>query len=400
MTEACGPAKLAMHVFDMGQGGVAVSTANLAAALAREGHRVDLVLCRVAGPILARLPAAVNVVKLRPSLLSPAYMLLAGPMATLAILWLYARQRVPIFRSLLYVPALVRYLRRERPAAMLSAKTVSNLAALWAAKLARVPTRIVISEHTHLSTMLKRARGTLLVPAIRRTYPRADVRVAVSLGVAHDLSNIARIPRDDVVVIYNAVVQPLLSALARAPLEHPWFGRDAPPVILGVGRLAPQKDFANLLRAFACVRRQRRARLMVLGEGTQRPQLEALADTLGVAGDVALPGRVDNPHAYMARAAVFALSSRWEGLPGVVVEALAAGCPVVSTNCPSGPAEILGAGRYGRLVPVGDSPALAKAIVATLDEPPSRCLLRRRAQGFSEEPALARYLEVLLGETR
>ena len=398
MAELRDPAKLAVHLFDLRRGGVAISTVSLATALAEKGHRVDLLLCRAAGPILAQVPAAVSIVKLRPSALSPAYMLAAAPIATLVLLRLYVRQRVPIFRSLLYVPALVRYLRRERPAALLSAKPVSNLVALWAAKLARVPTRMVTSERAHLSTVIQRAGWGSLVPIIRRTYPRADVRVAVSQGVADDLSSLARISRDDVVAIYNPVVHAGLSELAKARLEHPWFDRAASPVILGVGRLEAQKDFATLLKAFARVRRCRRARLVILGEGAARADLETLAETLGVARDVDLPGAVRNPHAYMARAAVFALSSRWEGLPRVVIEALAAGCPVVSTDCPSGPAEILEGGAYGRLVPVGDSRALAEAVVATLDQPPPKQRLRRRAQRFSVERALDRYLDVLLGD--
>lgn len=391
-------AKLALHVFDMRRGGVAISVVRLAGALAAEGHRVELLLCRAAGPVLEQRPAGVKIVKLRPSLWFAAYALAAAPMGTLAMLGLYARYRVPIFRSLLYLPALVGYLRRERPRALLSAKTVSNLVALWAAKLARAPTRMVIAEHVHLSTMLQRAAWGALLPTIRRTYRRADVRAGCSRGVAEDLANLAGIASDDVVVLYNAVVHAGLSEMARAPPEHPWFAPDAPPVILGVGRLEAQKDFATLLRAFAWLRRRRRARLVILGEGRQRADLEALAGTLGIAGDVDLPGGVPNPQAYMSRAAVFALSSRWEGLPGVVIEALAAGCPVVSTACKTGPEEILDGGAYGRLVPVADSRALADALVATLDDPLPGELLRRRAQCFSVERALARHLDVLVGD--
>lgn len=392
------PARLAIHVFDMRVGGVAISTVHLASALARRGHHVDLLLCRT-GPVLAQLPNSVKVVKLRPSLWFPAYMLIAGEaLSMLAILLLYARQRVPIFRSLLYVPALVRYLRRERPRALMSAKTVSNLVTLSAAKLARVPTRIVVSERIHLSAKLRRAGWSSLGPAIRRTYPAAHVCVACSEGVAEDVSNVAQMPRDDVVVIYSPVVHAGLAALRKAPLEHPWFVRDAPPVILGVGRLEAQKDFATLLKAFARVRSRRPARLVVLGEGRQRSELQALAGALGVAADVDLAGGVRNPHAYMARAAVFAMSSRLEGLSRVVVEALAAGCPVVSTDCASGPAEVLGGGVYGRLVPVGDSDAFAEALLATLDEAPSPARLQGRAGFFSVERSAERHLDVMLGE--
>src|SRR5690606_37626457 len=135
----------------------------------------------------------------------------------------------------------------------------------------------------------------------------------------------------------------------------------APPVLVAAGRLVPQKNFPLLLAAFAQLRAQRPARLLILGEGRERPRLEAAAHELGIAADVALPGHVDNPYAAYARASLFVLSSDWEGLPTVLIEALACGCPIVATDCPSGPAEILQGGRYGSLVPMGDAAALAQA---------------------------------------
>ncbi|MGE0681501.1 MAG: glycosyltransferase [Candidatus Binatia bacterium] len=183
----------------------------------------------------------------------------------------------------------------------------------------------------------------------------------------------------------------------RAPFVHPWFTPSSPPVILSVGRLAKQKDFPTLLRAFARVRATRRARLMILGEGRKRKHLECLIKTLGIADDVALPGFVLNPFPYMARAAVFVLSSAWEGLPGALVEAMACGCPVVSTNCPSGPAEILDEGTYGPLVPVGDETALARAILTVLGSSITTEKLRARAFQFSIDRVADRYLEILFG---
>ena len=394
---ACPPrrAKLALYVPDLAAGGVSRVAVDLAAALSGRGHQVDLVLCRAAGPLLGDAPAAVNLVELRRSRLFPAYLLAAAPTSLLPLLSLYVRRPRRTLPNLRYLPALTRYLRRRRPDALLAAKTMSNLLALWAARLAGVPTRVVISEHTHLSSEARREGWRCLLPSIRRTYRRAAARVAVSDGVAADLSQLARIPRREVLTIYSALGA-RRSEQSETPPDHAWFRPDGPPVILAAGRLTAQKDFATLLRAFAGVRRRSRARLMILGEGALRAELERLAGALGVASDVAMPGWAPNPHAYMARAAVFVLSSVWEGLPLVVVEALAAGCPVVSTDCPSGPAEILGGGAYGRLVPVGDAAALAEAVVAVLDEPPSRDRLRRRARHFSTERAADRYLDVLL----
>jgi glycosyltransferase involved in cell wall biosynthesis len=165
---------------------------------------------------------------------------------------------------------------------------------------------------------------------------------------------------------------------------------------MGVGRLNPQKDFGTLLRAFAALRREREARLIVLGEGEEREALARLAAELGVANDVDMPGFADNPYAHMSKAALFVLSSRFEGLPTVLVEAMACGTPVVATDCPSGPSEILEGGRLGGLVPVGDADALARAMAEALDRPVPTELLCARAADFAVERAVDRYLELLL----
>jgi glycosyltransferase involved in cell wall biosynthesis len=200
------------------------------------------------------------------------------------------------------------------------------------------------------------------------SYPRADAVVAVSEGVAKDLNQVLGLPLAKMDIIYNPCVTPELAAKAQEPLDHPWFAPGEPPVILGVGKLEAQKDFPNLLRAFAQVREIRPARLVILGWGpdAEKQKLDALIQELGIEADVQLPGYITNPYAYMARSALFALSSRWEGLPLVLVEAMAVGLPVVSTDCESGPAEILDHGKYGALVPVGDHQALAQAILEVL----------------------------------
>ena len=196
-------------------------------------------------------------------------------------------------------------------------------------------------------------------------------------------------------MLNNPVVTPDLLEQAAAPLDHPWFGPDQPPVILGVGRLHPQKDYPTLLRAFAKLRAQRQARLVIIGEGGERPALESLAAELGVDGDVDLPGFTRNPYRFMGRAAIVALSSRWEGSPNILVEAMACGTPVVATDCPSGPAETLENGRYGRLVPMGDPAALADALGRTLDAPPPVDDLIARSRDFEMAAASLAYLRVL-----
>lgn len=395
-------AHFALFLPSLAGGGVARTMLHLAEAFVRRGSRVDLVLCQKTGPYVDHIPRGVEVVTLSRSWQGRLWALSADYAACgallLPILLPYkSQQTVP------YLPALVRYLQRRRPTALLAAKTPANLAALWARRLAGVSTRVVISERTTLSREVggrKQWRWRFIVPVIRRVYPWADAIVSVSQGVADDLALVANLPREAIRTIYNPTVHPQIAEKARAPLEHPWFAPGAPPVVLGVGRLEEQKDFPTLLRAFARVRATRRLRLVILGEGRKRRELETLAATFGVAADVALPGFVGNPYAYMARAAVFVLSSTWEGIANVLIEALACGCPVVSTDCPSGPAEVLANGRYGLLVPVGDEAALARAIVTVLDTPPDRDALRARAASFSVERAVEEYLAVLLPPQR
>ena len=201
---------------------------------------------------------------------------------------------------------------------------------------------------------------------VRLFYPWADCIVGVSAGVAADVARLAAVDPETVRVIYNPVVTLDLVEDAQAPVPHPWF-EDATPVLVAAGRLRPQKDFPTLLRAFATLRASRDARLIILGDGPEIKNLEALVVELGLDEDVQLPGNTSNPYAYMARAAAFVLSSRWEGLPTVLVEALRCGAPVIATDCPSGSREILADGRYGTLVPVGDIRALASAMEAAVD---------------------------------
>jgi glycosyltransferase involved in cell wall biosynthesis len=216
----------------------------------------------------------------------------------------------------------------------------------------------------------------------------------VSEGVKDDLARAGRLSLEQIRVVPNPVVTSELFEMAAVPIDHPWFVEGAPPVILGIGRLTTQKDFGTLIRAFAEVRGQREARLMILGEGSERPALERLARELGVRDDVVLPGFVDNPFAFLKRAALFVLSSTYEGLPGVLIQALACGTPVVSTDCDSGPREILDGGRLGILVPVGDLDALANGIREALDHPRTRTpadVLGR----FTDAAAVDAYLRVL-----
>jgi glycosyltransferase involved in cell wall biosynthesis len=398
---------VALLIDDLGAGGVQKMALTLAGGLVDRGCRADLVVCRATGPLRKFVPDGVNLVELEPARygLGRLYAL-AADLASFRELLRPVLLPWKAPRDLVYLPDLVRYLQREQPCALLAATPYLNLGAVWAKRLANATrTRISVSERHNLSFRIQsKPRQRALPPLIRRTYAMADAIVAVSKTVADDLGSVAGIPRHSITTIYNPVVTPNLSSRACETTDHPWFAPGAPPVVLSVGRLAPVKDFPSLVRAFARVRAVRDARLMILGEGKDAPEtarrraeLMALATELGIASDVDLPGFAQNPLAYMARAAVFALSSTWEGFGNVLVEALACGCPVVSTDCPSGPAEILDRGRYGRLVPVGDAAAMAEAILATLDAPPDPNVLRARGALFSADRAVESYLVTLFG---
>lgn len=374
----------------------------LASALQERGQRVDLVLGRAVGNFLDEIHPGVRVVDLGVRTILPALpALLRHPVDGVHMLPAFLPPAPP--RVLGCIPALAGYLRAERPEAMLSALNYSNLAAVWARHLADVPTRLVVSERNTLSVRAARSseRSLRALPAmIRRFYRWADAVTAVSDGVADDLARVSGIERSQIVTTWNPVVSPALVQAAAQPLDHPWFRPGEPPIVLGAGKLRPQKDFGTLIDAFARLRAKRPARLVILGEGPEESGLRVRARRLDVSPDVAFEGFVANPFAYMARASVFALSSAWEGLPSVLIQAMACGCPVVSTDCPSGPAEILEGGALGPLVPVGAPDALADAILRVLEAPPDRERLRRRADDFSVDRVAGRYLAVMLGSAR
>lgn len=298
------------------------------------------------------------------------------------------------------VPALVRYLRRARPDVVLSSSTPANLAGLVARRIARVATAVAVSVNVPVSSATAERSRPLLGRLVRRWFPEADAVIANSDFLVEDVVAFAKLDRSRVSVIPNPIDVEEIARASRDNVEHPWMSGlspSQPPVILGVGKLKPQKDFATLIRAFAEARRRQPLRLLIVGEGEQRDELVGLAETLGVSDDVANPGFVHNPFAYMARAAMLVHTSRWEGFSNVVAEALACGCPVVATDCPGGTREILDGGSFGRLVPVGDVDAIAAAILATLVEVPRRDELRRRARSFGIDAAVDRYTEVLAG---
>jgi glycosyltransferase involved in cell wall biosynthesis len=359
--------RVALFVGFFGGGGVERITANLAHGFVRSGVAVDLLHQEAGSPHLWRLPSETRIIPLKASTIYKTF------------------------------PEIVSYLRQERPSAFLSASHYMNEISLLANRVSGAHTRLVVAEHNQLSKTTRHAtklKDRLTPLSSRLLYPLADAIVAVSQGVAKDLSQTSHLPQDKIQTIYNPVITDEILSNAKESVEHSWFNSNECPVILGVGKLEAQKDFPNLIRAFAKVRAVQKARLVILGWGPDRSQLEALVKELKLEDDVDLPGYVQNPYAYMSKASVFVLSSAWEGLPTVLIEAMALGTPVISTDCESGPSEILAGGEYGHLVPVSNDQALTDAILQVLSGH-SKEVDPGWLDQFSQDTATQNYLKIL-----
>lgn len=398
---------VAILIKNLDGGGVQKMRLALAGAFHAKGYHVELVVMEPTGALLGNVPQGITVRVLKRS--TP----LAWRLKALRAGWIglefaarTLRRRVP-GNALAYLPALVDYLERTRPDALLAATPYINLTALLARRIASVQTRILVSEHNDLRHGHALGRGPELrrLVALMRLYREAEMIVGVSAGVTSDIARRSGLPEDRISTIHNPAVGLDLVALSQEPTDNSWFAPGAPPVILAVGQLSERKDYPTVIRALKWVRESRDARLVIMGKShnPQRTEQEQqklidLAASLGIGEAVQTIGFEVNPYRFMARAAVLVLSSRHEGFANVLPEALACGCPVVSTDCPSGPAEILDCGRYGALVPVGDDRAMANAILATLDKPLPEALLRQRGMDFSVDRAAALYERIFTQE--
>jgi len=365
--------KVAMFAPSMTWGGAEKMFSRLANGFIDAGVSVDLVLANAHGPNLEGLSPAIRVVDLG------------------------------CRRVLSSIEPLARYLRSARPDAVISTLHYANLAAVLARALSGTSPQLILREATTISMAFKHSnngRDRALLGLMRRLYPRADVVVTNSRGAAGDLVSHIGVPRSMVRTIYNPAYSAELVPLTKEPVAHPWFTDEGPSIILSVGRLSMPKRYDLLIRAVHGARQERPLRLVVLGDGEERESLEALVHHLDAETWVSLPGFARNPYAYMARADLFVLSSDWEGLPNVLIEAMACGLRVVSTDCPHGPREILGASafggeRLGRLVAPNDVDALTRAILDELATECNRESLQRRARSFSTERAVQAYLDLV-----
>lgn len=360
---------IALLVGSLRGGGAERAMLDIARGLAERGFAVDLVLMRCSGPYAEDVPDSVHVVALN------TY----GMLATL--------------------PALMGYLHRRQPRVLLSTLNTCNVAALLArVKLGR-RLAVIVRQASHFS--MSHATGPwrkrILLTVERKLWRFADAIVTNSSAVADDLKRITPRLAPRVRVIRNPVVWPDLPAKAAEPVDHPWMRDAHVPVVLATGGLRPVKDHATLLRAFALVVREHAARLVIIGDGRERDRLLALARELGIDGELEMPGFQRNPFAWMSRARVFVMSSLFEGAPNALVQAMACGTTVVSTDCPGGTREILGDGTWGALTPVGDHAALAAAVSEAMDNPMAAGELIRRANDFSAESSINGYVDAIAG---
>lgn len=330
--------KVALFLPSLRGGGAERVMLNLASGLAKENLSVDLLLAQAEGEYIDQVPDNVKIIDLNSS------------------------------RILKTLPKLIRYLSKENPESILSALTHANIVLILAKLISTSTTKVVISEHSNLTNGIKYSKNIkerIFPLFIKFTYKFADEIVAVSNGVAEDLKRRIKIKKNDVKVIYNPILEDRVFSQAIMPLNDSISMNR--PFLLSVGRLTEAKDYATLISAFSLIAHQYDGNLLILGEGEEKEKLEQLALKSGLDNRVIFGGFSDNPYKYMKHCDLFVLSSKWEGLPTVLVEALALGANVVSTRCPSGPEEILQDGKLGILTPVGNETKMAENILLGLE---------------------------------
>lgn len=360
--------KLVIYLADFNGGGAERMHLNLAPEFIRQGFEVVFVVHQVKGDLVREFPKDIRLVSLNCE------------------------------RTFSAILPLAKFLKAEKPDVLISNLGHNNVIAVWAKLLAASKTKVIATQHNTLSkeSATNASIRYRMLPFLYRHFLKyADAIVGVSKGVTEDMKRLCGFQDNKLCTIYNPIVGADFNQRMDAPVKHIWLDDEDIPVFIAVGRLSDQKDFPTLLRAFAILRKKRSARLMIVGEGNARQKLEQLARELGIANSIELTGFQLNPLPYIKGADVLVMSSLYEGFGNVLVEALACGTPVVSTDCISGPGEILEGGTYGKLVPVGDAQAMADAMLAVLDSPVDHEALKRRGLQFSVKNSADQYVALM-----
>lgn len=354
---------IAMYLPSLGGGGAERVMVMLANGFAARGHRVDLVLPNAQGPYRDKVSDGVKIVDL---------------------------QKKRVFAS---ISALAAYLRRERPNAVISAMAHANIASLIALQISRSRATSIVAEHT--SSAFSGAKSYMIHLMRKFLYKRANKIVCVSKGIQEQIAPLVGAKPEQICTIYNPLDVEYIRRRSQEPVGSELIGEQNASLIVAAGRLTKAKDYPTLLKAFAIARSRKEMRLLILGDGEERERLERMAQELGIGQDVIFAGFQENPFAWMARCDLYVMSSAWEGLPGALLEAMACGTKIISTDCRTGPNEILEGGKWGRLVPVGDAPELARAMIETLDDDTPPPDVRSRAEDFRLEKAIYKYIELI-----
>lgn len=356
---------LSFFIPDLTLGGAEQVTVNIVNGLAEHGYDVELLVSRRTGSLQSRLEDDVSVVELPPS-------------------------NTSVFGVAAHVPGLARYLHRERPVALFSHLARVSVVCLATHRVCGTDTAVIPTHHKSYGITTDHSiKNRIVQGVVPYLYPSATRIIAVSEGVADSIVEHTSLDRRDISVLHNPVHVDEVRERSRQPLEHEWLDDESIEVVLFVGRIEEQKNLTAWLRAFERIHeRDPNTRAIIVGKGSRQQSVSEFAERLGIDHVVSIPGYVENPYAYMRNASVFLLSSRFEGLPTVLIEALACGCPVVATDCPSGPREILADGEYGTLAPVGDIDELVGGVIETLTDPIPADVLEQRADDFAPESVL------------
>ncbi|WP_394863581.1 glycosyltransferase [Paraclostridium bifermentans] len=350
-------------------GGAEKVMLNLANGIIKAGYNVDMVLVKAKGEYLKNIDEKVNIVDLNSN------------------------------SAMGSIGSLSKYLKEKQPLAMISAIENCNVAAIIANKIAKVDTKIIVTIHTTLSRVLedvKNIKVKLNMILQKLLYKNAFKIVSVSKATAEDASITLNIPLDKIDVIYNPIINQSIIEKSNDIIDDIYFNDDTITNILAVGRLTEAKSFDTLIKAVNILLKDRKdVRLTIIGEGPKREELERLAKDLKIDSYVDMPGFKDNPYSYMSKCDVFVLSSKWEGLPSVIIEAMACGADIVATDCKSGPREILEDGKYGILTPVGDEHKLANAINQSLSTDKNIDGIDKHLDQFSFDKIIEKYINLI-----